>query len=183
MQNGIGLRHVDEALLPTAVTKVTAQLESEILPQLRCLRRNFMGSPNPELLVIPPRWLWAWKEKRVWPSMIKEADEYVLCHTDLDRQNILVDPSTFKIVSIIDWETAGFSPQNGSFLTGRRMDRGRGIRCRRRPSAGKSQHSIFQFPPPTIHYVPQIFKMGFRITVMASVHAPHTLMEIVKGFR
>ncbi|GAB0131698.1 hypothetical protein EsDP_00000159 [Epichloe bromicola] len=109
--NGVELQHVDESLLPTATMKVTAQLESDILPQLRRLRRNFMGSPNPELPVIPPRRFWDWKEKRVWPSMTKDTDEYVLCHTDLDRQNILVDPNTFKIVSILDWETAGFFPQ------------------------------------------------------------------------
>ncbi|GAP83323.1 putative aminoglycoside phosphotransferase [Rosellinia necatrix] len=109
--DGIELNHVDESLLPTAIKKVTAQLESDILPQLRHLRRGFMGSPDPELPVIPPRRFWDWKEKRVWPSMPKDTDEYVLCHTDLDRQNILVDPQTFQIVSIIDWETAGFFPQ------------------------------------------------------------------------
>ncbi|KAG6288067.1 hypothetical protein E4U09_005758 [Claviceps aff. purpurea] len=90
---------------------VTAQLKSDILPQLRRLRRNFMGSPDPELPVIPPRRFWQAKEKRVWPSMTKDTDEYVLCHTDLGGQNILVDPNTFKIVSILDWETAGFFPQ------------------------------------------------------------------------
>ncbi|KAG6091009.1 hypothetical protein E4U14_001344 [Claviceps sp. LM454 group G7] len=94
-----------------ALMSVTAQLESDILPQLRRLRRNFMGSPNPELPVIPPRRFWNFKGTRVWPSMTKDTDEYVLCHTDLDRQNILVDPNTFKIVSILDWETAGFFPQ------------------------------------------------------------------------
>ncbi|KAG5996995.1 hypothetical protein E4U52_005264 [Claviceps spartinae] len=90
---------------------VKAQLESDILPQLRRLRRNFMGSPNPELPVMPPRRFWDFAEKRVWPSMMKDTNDYVLCHTDLDRQNILVDPNTFKIVSILDWETAGFFPQ------------------------------------------------------------------------
>ncbi|KAG6083569.1 hypothetical protein E4U15_001947 [Claviceps sp. LM218 group G6] len=111
VENGVELRNVDESLLSTAIMSVTAQLESDILPQLRRLRRNFMGSPNPELPVIPPHRLWRPKEKRVWPSMTKDTDEYVLCHTDLDRQNILVDPNTFKIVSILDWETAGFFPQ------------------------------------------------------------------------
>ncbi|KAG5956114.1 hypothetical protein E4U57_002847 [Claviceps arundinis] len=111
VENAVELRNVDGALLSTAIMSVTAQLESDILPQLRRLRRNFMGSPNPELPVIPPHRFWRAKEKRVWPSMMKDTDEYVLCHTDLDRQNILVDPNTFKIVSILDWETAGFFPQ------------------------------------------------------------------------
>ncbi|KAG6261631.1 hypothetical protein E4U47_008223 [Claviceps purpurea] len=111
VENAVELRHVDESVLSTAITSVTAQLKSDILPQLRRLRRNFMGSPNPELPILPPRRFWDWKGKRVWPSMTKDTDEYVLCHTDLDRQNILVDPNTFKIVSILDWETAGFFPQ------------------------------------------------------------------------
>lgn len=42
--------------------------------------------------------------------MARDTDEYVFCHTDLDRQNIMVDPETFRIVSILDWETAGFFP-------------------------------------------------------------------------
>ncbi|KAG6286154.1 hypothetical protein E4U45_008563 [Claviceps purpurea] len=111
VENGIELRNVDESLLSTAIMSVTAQLESDILPQLRRLRRNSMGSPNPELPMLPPRRFWDWKGTRVWPSMTKDTDDYVLCHTDLDRQNILVDPNTFKIVSILDWETAGFFPQ------------------------------------------------------------------------
>ena len=57
--NGIELRNVEKALLPTALDKVTAQLESEILPQPRRLRRNFIGSANPALPVIVPHRLWA----------------------------------------------------------------------------------------------------------------------------
>ncbi|KJZ77189.1 hypothetical protein HIM_03510 [Hirsutella minnesotensis 3608] len=111
VENGVELQHVDKSVLSIATARVTAQLESDIFPQLRRLRRNFMGSPNPELPVIPPRRLWEWKEERIWPSITIDTDEYVLCHTDLDRQNILVDPNTFRIVSILDWETAGFFPQ------------------------------------------------------------------------
>ncbi|KAK4688206.1 hypothetical protein P7C73_g1897, partial [Tremellales sp. Uapishka_1] len=35
---------------------------------------------------------------------------YVLTHGDLAWHNILVDPVTFEILAIIDWETAGFFP-------------------------------------------------------------------------
>ncbi|KAG6060751.1 hypothetical protein E4U32_003305 [Claviceps aff. humidiphila group G2b] len=98
VENAVELRNVDESLLSTAIMSVTSQLESDILPQLRRLRRNFMGSPNPELPVIPPHRFWRAKEKRVWPSMTKDT-------------NLLVGPNTFKIVSILDWETAGFFPQ------------------------------------------------------------------------
>lgn len=35
---------------------------------------------------------------------------YVLCHGDIGWQNLLVDPKTFEIKSIVDWEYAGFYP-------------------------------------------------------------------------
>lgn len=111
METGVELGTIDETLLPTAVEQVSIQLESTILPQLRQLRRNFMGCPDPNLPVIPPHRLWASKDSRVWPSMAKDTAEYVFCHTDLGTQNILVDPETFKIVCIVDWETVGFFPQ------------------------------------------------------------------------
>lgn len=111
VETGVELQSIDEAALPIAVEQVTIELESTILPQLQQLRRNFMGSPNSKLQVIPPRRFWDWKEKRIWPSTVKNTAEYVFCHTDLDRQNILVDPKAYKIVFILDWETAGFFPQ------------------------------------------------------------------------
>lgn len=111
VKTGVELQHIEEPRRPAAVREVTRQLESEILPQLRRLHRNFMGSPNPLLPVIPPNRFWDLKESRVWPSTVKDVDDYVFCHTDLDSQNILVDPNTFRIVAIIDWETAGFFPQ------------------------------------------------------------------------
>ncbi|RCI07397.1 hypothetical protein L249_1365 [Ophiocordyceps polyrhachis-furcata BCC 54312] len=144
VRDGIELRHVDEALLSTATESVTAQLESDIFPQLRRLRRNFMGSPDLKLPVIPPRRLWDWKEKRVWPSMMKDTDDYVFCHTDLDRQNILVDPNTFKIVSILDWETAGFFPQEWDLpfwtANGPQERRQMSVQAKRREMA------LFEFP-------------------------------------
>ncbi|CAK7229827.1 hypothetical protein SCUCBS95973_007361 [Sporothrix curviconia] len=110
VQDGIELRKVDQSLLPTALEKVTAQLELEIIPQLQQLRRSFIGSADPALPVVVPHALWAWKDTRAWPQVTAETDEFVFVHTDLDRQNILVDPRTFRIVSIVDWETAGFFP-------------------------------------------------------------------------
>ena len=112
VDTGVELQHLHTSLLPSAIAAVTSELESTIFPQLRRQRRNFLGSPDPNLPVVPPRRLWDWKDTRVWPSMRRQLDDYVLCHTDLDLQNILVDPNTFKIVSILDWETAGFFPSN-----------------------------------------------------------------------
>ncbi|KIH90560.1 hypothetical protein SPBR_00935 [Sporothrix brasiliensis 5110] len=110
--DGIELRNVGESLLPTAIERVTAQLETDITPQLQQLRRNSIGSASPTLPVIVPHLLWKWKDKRVWPQVTAETDEFVFVHTDLDRQNILVDPATFRIVCILDWETAGFFPRD-----------------------------------------------------------------------
>lgn len=112
VQGAVELKCVDEDKLETAVAAVEEQLQADILPQLKCLRRSFMGCADPSLPVVPPHRFWDFKEKRVWSSMPLGDDQalYVFCHTDLGRQNIMVDPDTFRIVSIIDWETAGFFP-------------------------------------------------------------------------
>ncbi len=34
----------------------------------------------------------------------------MFCHNDLSNRNILVDPTTFRITGIIDWEFAGYFP-------------------------------------------------------------------------
>ncbi|KIH91034.1 hypothetical protein SPBR_02053 [Sporothrix brasiliensis 5110] len=129
VKDAVELQHVDEARLPTAVEKVTAQLEAEIIPQLQRLRRNFIGSANPELPVVVPHLLWKWKDKRIWPRVTSATDEFVFIHSDLDRQNILVDPVTFRIVCILDWETAGFFPPDWELpkwkLEGRSQDKHR----------------------------------------------------------
>ncbi|CAK7219715.1 hypothetical protein SEUCBS140593_003988 [Sporothrix eucalyptigena] len=110
VHGGVGLRSLHKVLLPAAIETVMAQLESEIIPQLQQLRRRSIGSANPALPVIVPHLLWTWKDTRTWPRVTADTDEFVFVHSDLDRQNILVDPSTFRIVSILDWETAGFFP-------------------------------------------------------------------------
>ncbi|OAA57877.1 Protein kinase-like domain protein [Niveomyces insectorum RCEF 264] len=110
VDRGVTLDSLDAATRPAATAAVERQLQEDILPQLRGLRRNFMGSADPQLPVIPPHRLWRFKESRVWPALPCATDEYVFCHTDLNAANIFVDPTTYKIVSIIDWETAGFFP-------------------------------------------------------------------------
>ncbi len=107
IEGAIELGRVPAQNIENAVREVSRQIESEILPQLRNLRSNRMGSPDADLPIIPPQRFWNWKENRRWPAI---AGDYTFCHIDLDRQNILVDPDTYKIVAIIDWETAGFFP-------------------------------------------------------------------------
>lgn len=107
VSGAVELGDIPAARMDAAIATVSAQLESHVLPQLRNLQSNRMGSPDPELPTIPPRRFWVWKESRVWPSI---PGKYTFCHLDLDRQNILVHPETYKIVAIIDWEMAGFFP-------------------------------------------------------------------------
>ena len=38
------------------------------------------------------------------------ARPYVFCHGDLNGDNILVDPITYEVKCILDWENAGFYP-------------------------------------------------------------------------
>ncbi|CAK7266802.1 hypothetical protein SEPCBS57363_002277 [Sporothrix epigloea] len=99
-----------------AIQNVTAQMESDILPQLRRLRRKFIGSADPDLPVTVPSFLWRWRDTRVWPRIESKEDDFVFEHNELDQRNILVDPETFRIVSIIDWEAAGFFPEDWELL-------------------------------------------------------------------
>lgn len=107
VDGAVELCDIPASRIDAAVAAVTAQLEAEVLPQLRNLRSRRMGGPDTDMPIIPPHRFWKAKDTRVWPSV--EGD-YSFCHTDLDRQNILVHPQTYKIMAIIDWETAGFFP-------------------------------------------------------------------------
>ncbi|KND90470.1 hypothetical protein TOPH_05005 [Tolypocladium ophioglossoides CBS 100239] len=97
-------------LRAAATESVEKQMNSTILPQLRAIRRHFIGSINENLPVPPPRIYGL--DRRIWPQIRSEKDEFVLCHNDLGPQNIFVHPETFQIVEIIDWEFAGFFPSD-----------------------------------------------------------------------
>ncbi|KLO13806.1 kinase-like protein [Schizopora paradoxa] len=49
--------------------------------------------------------------KRVWNFRESEEEDFVFCHNDLSQYNILVDPETLKITAVLDWEYAGFYPE------------------------------------------------------------------------
>jgi serine/threonine protein kinase len=108
--NGIQLGDVDQQSRQLAYKKVDEQMKSAIIPQLRQLRRNFVGSVDPNIPVFPPQRIFR-TDRRSWPRISHETDDFVLCHNDLSPHNIFVDPNSFSIVSIIDWEYAGFYPQ------------------------------------------------------------------------
>jgi hypothetical protein len=108
--NSVLLEDIQEASRAAAIEAVEVQMTSTILPQLRSFRRMEMGSINNTLPVIPPQRIYQ-RDRRSWPRISSERDEFVFCHNDLAPQNIFVDPTSFQIVGIIDWEFAGFFPQ------------------------------------------------------------------------
>ncbi|KAJ2891333.1 hypothetical protein MKZ38_000564 [Zalerion maritima] len=99
----------EQASISAAMVVVEKQMNSKILPQLRSLRRNYIGSVDTSLPVFPPQRAYG-LDRRPWPPKLSESEDLVLCHNDLSTQNIFVDPGTFQIVGIIDWEFAGFFP-------------------------------------------------------------------------
>ena len=46
-----------------------------------------------------------------WTMKQRQSKDLVFCHNDLSTHNVIVDPETLKIKAIIDWEYAGFFPQ------------------------------------------------------------------------
>lgn len=112
IREGVLLLDVEEGVRGAAVEAVEAQTESDILPQLRRLRRGYIGSVDSTLPVFPPSRIYR-LDRRVWLRITaaEGEEEFVLCHNDLAPQNIFVDPETFRIVGIIDWEFAGYFPK------------------------------------------------------------------------
>lgn len=108
---GVLLMDIDESLRAAATKAVDGQLTMDILPQLRKLRRKRIGSIDESLPVFPPQRVYD-RDRRSWPQVSSERDEFVLCHNDLAPQNIFIHPETFRIVGIIDWEFAGYFPEN-----------------------------------------------------------------------
>ncbi|KAK2732660.1 hypothetical protein FQN57_002581 [Myotisia sp. PD_48] len=107
---GILLEELEEGLKQAAHAAVDKQLQTDILPQLRSIRRNSIGPVDLDLpVLVPPRIHRL--DRRAWERITSDTDEFVLCHNDLSKANIFVDPDdNFRIVGIIDWEYAGFFP-------------------------------------------------------------------------
>lgn len=49
--------------------------------------------------------------RQQWKMKPRESEDLVFCHNDLSTHNVIVDPETIKVKAIIDWEYAGFYPQ------------------------------------------------------------------------
>ncbi|KAK8010339.1 hypothetical protein PG990_009304 [Apiospora arundinis] len=109
IRNGVLLDDLAEQSKPAAIQVVDKEIEDVIIPQLRSLRRSFIGSVDSNLPVFPPQRVYE-RDRRPWPQISSKGDTFVFCHNDLGPPNIFINPETFKIVGIIDWEFSGFFP-------------------------------------------------------------------------
>lgn len=109
ISNGILLMDVEASFRAAAIKAVEKQMETSILPQLRSIRRTYIGSVDEAIPVFPPQRIYS-RDRRNWPRITSNTEDFVLCHNDLGPQNVFVDAETFDIFGIIDWEFAGFFP-------------------------------------------------------------------------
>jgi hypothetical protein len=99
---------LDNMASDTATKHVANCLESSILPQLRKLRHHTTGSVDATLPLITPSRITYRDKLSDWPRKTSRNLDFVFCHNDLGQHNILVDPDTFDITAILDWEFAGY---------------------------------------------------------------------------
>lgn len=91
-----------------AFTKVNNFIETIVLPQLKNLTSTETGLNG---FVLPPPRIEQYDHRDIWqPKQAQQGQKYVLCHGDLSRSNILLDPKTLDVMCVIDWECAGFFP-------------------------------------------------------------------------
>ena len=49
--------------------------------------------------------------RQEWRMKPSESEELVYNHGDFSTNNVIVDPVTLKVKAILDWEYAGFYPE------------------------------------------------------------------------
>lgn len=108
--DAISADELPESKMAAATEAISEQIESWVLPQLRAITRANIGSVDPDLPVFPPVRLYGYDYRQWDPVTSDKRDAFVLCHNDLSKNNIFVDPDTFQIKYIIDWEYSGFFP-------------------------------------------------------------------------
>lgn len=91
-----------------AKAEIISQLEG-FVGQLHALTdprfRSFVGAP-----FLPPRFHAHRLPLEHANYRSSSSPPYVLCHGDLSWQNLLIDPETYEIKCVIDWEYASFCP-------------------------------------------------------------------------
>lgn len=91
-------------------SNVLLYINDTVLPQLRQLRSSTLGSVRGN--IIPPYRLKTRARRAHYPSRTSATKDYVYCHNDLAQHNIVVNPETLQVASIIDWEFSGFYPSD-----------------------------------------------------------------------
>lgn len=61
--------------------------------------------------VIPPYRIMVEAYRQAWKMKPRESSDLVFCHNDFSAHNVIVDPVSLKVKAVIDWEYAGFYPQ------------------------------------------------------------------------
>ena len=135
-------RTLSEEDYATLVSNVSSYINDTLLPQLNNLTSNTLGTVRGKLLptrnledaylpdpweceehgnecteeFVRPRKREDYGRKRYpWPSVTSATKDYVYCHNMLDQCNILADPKTLQVTSIIGWESSGFFPPGFEF--------------------------------------------------------------------
>lgn len=102
---GMALSQLPDEHKPTVIAEL-----QEYIAQMRMLKSTVMGS-------VAGGVVFPYRLGKVLPGdqilKLREAPtpEFVMCHNDLSQHNIMVDERTLKITAILDWEYAGFFPQ------------------------------------------------------------------------
>lgn len=106
---GTELAYIDDSQIDQVVTQVTEEMRRDIIPTLQAFTSTELGGLNTQNdgLAASPR-LWDWE--RLCRRITRPSPDLVFCHGDMSQGNVFVDPNTFKITCIIDWEYGGYFP-------------------------------------------------------------------------
>ncbi|KEQ73169.1 hypothetical protein M436DRAFT_81564 [Aureobasidium namibiae CBS 147.97] len=104
------LEDFDDEERPAVLEAVDQQMERHIFPQPQKLQRDSVGCVDESLPVIAPNCLMYKHRRPFWRRVTSDTPSFVFCHNDLSGFNIILNPDTYEIAAIIDWEYAGFFP-------------------------------------------------------------------------
>lgn len=111
--DGVTLNQIlDQDCAKVACQNALKFINTIVLPQLEKLKSKERGIDG---FVMPPSWLSPdlqppWKGKASWKTIPLNEPAYIFQHGDLSAHNIMMDPVTFEVKALIDWEYAGFFP-------------------------------------------------------------------------
>lgn len=78
----------------------STELQSH-LQTLHSLKSSKIGGVSGHVILPYRATLHTFRE--AWDLKDCESQEYVFCHNDLSQSNVVVDPETLKIATILDW--------------------------------------------------------------------------------